>query len=294
MDTERERWVSTPAPIRGEIIRQIGEALRAKKDPLGSLISLEMGKIKTEGDGEVQEYIDICDMAVGLSRTIEGKIIPSERPGHMMLENWNPLGKIGVISAFNFPVAVSGWNTAIALIGGNQVVWKGAPSVSLSTIATGKIVVDVLKDHGFGSVFTVCHGDGENIGEKMLHDERLPLVSFTGSSKVGQHASKVVHERFGRTILELGGNNASIIMEDADLDMAMKGSVFAAAGTCGQRCTSLRRLLIQEPVFDQIVSRLVKAYSTIKIGNPLDTSTLMGPLHSKQQVKTYTEGLKEI
>lgn len=223
-------------------------------------------------------------MAVGLSRTIEGKVIPSERPGHMMLENWNPLGKIGVISAFNFPVAVSGWNTAIALIGGNQVVWKGAPSVSLSTIATGKIVGDVLKDHGFGSVFTVCHGDGENIGEKMLHDERLPLVSFTGSSKVGQHASKVVHERFGRTILELGGNNASIILEDADLDMAMKGSVFAAAGTCGQRCTSLRRLLIQEPVFDQVVSRLVKAYSTIKIGNPLDTSTLVGPLHSKQQV----------
>jgi aldehyde dehydrogenase family 7 protein A1 len=220
-------------PLRGEIVRQIGEALRAKKSALGSLISLEMGKIKSEGDGEVQEYIDICDMAVGLSRTIEGKVLPSERPGHFMMENWNPLGLIGCITAFNFPVAVSGWNAAIALVCGNLMLWKGASSTTLCTIATQRIIGEVLLKHGFGSVQTVCNGSGATIGEKFIHDARLQLVSFTGSTEIGQRISTEVHKRFGRTILELGGNNAVIIMDDADLDLALKGCTFAAVGTAG-------------------------------------------------------------
>lgn len=233
METEKDRWMQTPMPARGEIMRQIGEALRAKKDALGSLISLEMGKIKSEGDGEVQEYIDICDMAVGLARTIEGKVLPSERPGHFMMEVWNPLGLIGCITAFNFPVAVSGWNAAIALVCGNLMLWKGASSTSLCTIATGRIVGDVLNRNGFGSVQTVCNGGGASIGEKFISDPRLQLVSFTGSTEIGQRISTEVHRRFGRTILELGGNNAVIIMDDADLDLALKGCTFAAVGTAG-------------------------------------------------------------
>jgi aldehyde dehydrogenase family 7 protein A1 len=233
MEAEKEKWMTTPMPLRGEIVRQIGEALRAKKSALGSLISLEMGKIKSEGDGEVQEYIDICDMAVGLSRTIEGKVLPSERPGHFMMENWNPLGLIGCITAFNFPVAVSGWNAAIALVCGNLMLWKGASSTTLCTIATQRIIGEVLLKHGFGSVQTVCNGSGATIGEKFIHDARLQLVSFTGSTEIGQRISTEVHKRFGRTILELGGNNAVIIMDDADLDLALKGCTFAAVGTAG-------------------------------------------------------------
>ena len=250
MQAEKERWMLTPMPLRGEIMRQIGEALRIKKDALGSLVSLEMGKIKSEGDGEVQEYIDVCDMAVGLSRTIEGKVIPSERPGHFMMECWNPLGLVGCITAFNFPVAVSGWNAAIALICGNLMLWKGASSTSLCTIATGRIVGEVLLRNGFGSVQTVCQGSGATIGERFINDPRLYLISFTGSTQIGQRISTEVHKRFGRTILELGGNNAVIIMDDADLDLALKGCTFAAVGTAGQRCTSLRRLIIHDSVYD--------------------------------------------
>jgi len=284
----------TPAPLRGEIVRQIGEALRAKKDALGSLISLEMGKSKSEGDGEVQEYIDICDMAVGMSRTIEGKVLHSERPGHFMMEVWNPIGIVGVITAFNFPVAVSGWNAAIALICGDLVIWKGASSTSLCTIATGRIVADVLKKHGFNSVHTVCNGGGATIGERFIHDKRLQLVSFTGSTSVGERISTEVHKRFGRTILELGGNNAVIIMDDADVNLAVKGCTFAAVGTAGQRCTTLRRLIIHESVYDEFVEKLKKAYSSIRIGDPLDRTNLMGPLHTKGAVKEYTEGLEII
>jgi len=220
MEQERERWVKTPAPLRGEIVRQIGEALRQKKDALGALVTLEMGKIRSEGLGEVQEYIDICDMAVGMSRTIDGKVLNSERPGHFMMENWNPLGNVGVISAFNFPVAVSGWNVAIALICGNTAIWKGALTTSLVTVALGKIVVDVLKANGFESVVTIITGDGPNIGNSMVQDPRVPLVSFTGSTAVGRGVSADVHRRFGRTILELGGNNAAVILPDADLELA--------------------------------------------------------------------------
>ena len=267
-------------PARGEIVRQIGEALREKKGALGSLISLEVGKIKVEGDGEVQEYIDVCDMAVGMSRTIGGKVLPSERPDHTMIENWNPIGSMGIISAFNFPCAVSGWNTAIGLITGNTMIWKGSETTSLVTIATSKIVTDVLRQNGFNSVFTVCQGTGKEVGEKFVHDERLGLVSFTGSTKTGRHVAKEVAGRFGKTILELGGNNAAVIMPDADLDMVLKGSVFAAAGTCGQRCTTLRRLIVHDSIFDKMASRMVKAYQTIRIGDPLDPNSLVGPLHS--------------
>lgn len=203
-----------------------------------------MGKIKTEGDGEVQEYIDICDMAVGMSRTIGGKVIPSERPEHMILEQWNPIGNIGIISAFNFPCAVSGWNTAIGLMCGNTMIWKGHEETSLVSVAVSRIVADVLKNNGFDSVFTLCQGTGQEVGERFLQDKRIGLVSFTGSTKTGRHAAATVAGRFGKTILELGGNNAAIIMEDADLDMALVGSVFGAAGTCGQRCTTLRRMLV--------------------------------------------------
>ena len=220
MGEERRRWQTTPGPVRGEIVRQIGDELRQKKDALGALITLEMGKIRSEGLGEVQEFIDICDMAVGMSRTIDGKVFPSERPGHFMMENWNPVGNVGVITAFNFPVAVMGWNTALSLICGNQIIWKGAESASLVTVATGKMIVDVLKRNGFNSVVTIVTGEGSVIGDAMVQDPRVGLVSFTGSTAVGRSVSADVHRRFGKTILELGGNNAAIIMPDADLELA--------------------------------------------------------------------------
>lgn len=202
-----------------------------------------------------------------------------------MLEQWNPIGPIGVISAFNFPCAVGGWNTAIALVCGDSVLWKGAESASLTSVAVSKIVTGVLRDHGFGSVFTLCQGTGAEVGESMVQDKRLGLVSFTGSTKVGRHVSAQVAGRFGKSILELGGNNAAIVLADADMDMAMKACVFAAAGTCGQRCTTLRRLMVVNENFDAFAARMVGAYKTLKIGNPLDSSVLVGPLHSKAQVK---------
>ena len=294
MDEERARWILTPAPIRGEMVRQIGEALRKKKDALGALVTLEMGKIRSEGLGEVQEYIDICDMAVGLSRTIEGKVLPSERPGHYMIENWNPIGNVGIITAFNFPVAVSGWNTAIALICGNTCIWKGADTAILVTVALQKIVADVLANHGFKSICTMMTGPGPIVGNAIVVDKRVPLVSFTGSTAVGRMVSEKVHQRFGRTILELGGNNACSIMPDADLEIAFQGAVFAAVGTAGQRCTSLRRIFLHESVYDAFVARMVKTYGTLKIGDPMAAETLVGPLNSKMGVKAYTEGLETI
>jgi len=201
-------------------MRQIGVALREKKDALGAVISLEMGKIKSEGLGEVQEFIDICDLATGMSRTIDGKVLPSERPDHFMMEVWNPLGIVGVITAFNFPVAVCGWNTALSLITGNQVLWKPAQTACLSSIATTKIITSVLEKNGFKNVFTLCCGNGPDIGEAVVQDSRIPLVSFTGSTKIGRHVSAEVHRRFGKTILELGGNNATIVMPDSDMEIA--------------------------------------------------------------------------
>jgi aldehyde dehydrogenase family 7 protein A1 len=294
MEDEKERWFSTPAPARGEIVRQIGDKLREKKDALGSLISLEMGKIKAEGDGEVQEVIDICDLACGLSRSLEGKVLPSERPGHMMLECWNPLGIVGVITAFNFPCAVFGWNACIGMVCGDLMLWKGAPSTPLVSIATTKIFADVLKENGFNSIVSLCQGDGVAIGEKISNDPRIPLVSFTGSTKVGRIVSETVSKRFGKCILELGGNNAVIVMDDANTDMALKACAFSAVGTCGQRCTSLRRIYLHDTVYDDFVAKLVKSYSTVKVGSQLDSDTLMGPLHSKMGVDLYTSAIEKI
>jgi len=254
-----------------------------------------MGKIVSEGLGEVQEFIDICDMAVGMSRTISGKVIPSERPDHMMMEHWNPLGIVGVITAFNFPVAVCGWNAALALICGDLIVWKPAPTACLVSIALAKIMCGVLEKNGFGNVMTVVCGDAD-IGNALVMDEKVPLISFTGSTKVGRHVSAEVHRRFGKTILELGGNNASIVMPDCNLDMAFAGSVFGAVGTCGQRCTSLRRLFIHESIYDSFVARLVKAYPGFngRMGDPMDPDTLLGPLHSKMGLDGYLKGIEEI
>jgi len=253
-----------------------------------------MGKIRSEGLGEIQEFIDICDMAVGMSRTLEGKVLPSERPGHFMLEQWNPIGTVGVITAFNFPAAVTGWNTSLALICGDTVLWKGAQTVSLVSCAMGRIIVDVLAANGFKSVMTICCGDGVNIGNAIVKDPRVPLVSFTGSTAVGRQVSRDVHARFGRTILELGGNNAAIVMPDADLELVFQGSIFAAVGTCGQRCTSLRRIILHESLYDAFVDRMVKTYPKLKIGNPAEEGTLVGPLHSKTSVQNYLDGLETI
>jgi aldehyde dehydrogenase family 7 protein A1 len=294
MAEEEERWMMLPVPQRGEIVRQIGNAIREKKEALGALTSLEMGKVSSEGLGEVQEFIDICDMAVGMSRTIDGKVLNSERPGHFMMEQWNPLGPIGVITAFNFPVAPLGWNAAIALICGDQVIWKGASSTSLTTIAVTKIMVDVLKKNGFNSVFTMCQGSGATIGEKYINDKRLHLISFTGSSEIGQKVSEKVHARFGRTILELGGNNAAILMDDCDQSLALKACTFSSVGTAGQRCTTLRRTIIHESIYDTMKENFIKAYNSVPMGDPLDPKVLLGPLHTKAAVKEYLDGLEEI
>lgn len=294
MMAAKKEWAATPAPHRGEIVRQLGEAFREKIEPLGKLISLEMGKIYKEAVGEVQEVVDVCDFATGLSRQINGQFIPSERPNHSMIEVYNPVGAIGIITAFNFPCAVLGWNAAISLIAGNVEVWKGAPSASLVTVAVTRIMAEVFERNGLpGAIISTAMG-GADIGEAIINDERLNLISFTGSTKVGRHVSEVVHKRFGRTILELGGNNAVIVMPDADLELVVRGSVFSAVGTAGQRCTSLRRLMIHESVYDEVVERLQKAYSTVPIGDPLDEATLMGPLHSEAGVKQYETGLEAI
>ncbi|KAM6290057.1 alpha-aminoadipic semialdehyde dehydrogenase isoform 2-T2 [Aegotheles albertisi] len=240
-------WADIPAPKRGEIVRQIGDALRQKIKVLGSLVSLEMGKIFVEGVGEVQEYVDVCDYAVGLSRMIGGPILPSERPGHALIEQWNPVGLVGIITAFNFPVAVYGWNSAIAMICGNACLWKGAPTTSLVSVAVTKIIAKVLEDNKVpGAICSLVCG-GADIGTAMARDERMDLLSFTGSTKVGKQVAVMVQERFGRSLLELGGNNAIIVFEDADLSLVIPSALFAAVGTAGQRCTTARRLVINRP-----------------------------------------------
>eukprot|EP01135_Chromosphaera_perkinsii_P000883 Nk52_evm46s152 gene=Nk52_evmTU46s152 len=289
----RKVWANQTAPFRGEVVRQIGEALREKKHELGKLVSLEMGKILAEGEGEVQEYIDICDYALGLSRMLNGKIIPSERPGHAMLEMWNPIGTVGVISAFNFPVAVYGWNTAISLVCGNPVLWKGAPTTPLTSVAVIKLMEPVFKRNGIPPEICSLVQGGADVGEKMSIDRRVDLLSFTGSTPVGRKVGVAVQERFGRHILELGGNNGLIVMEDADVDMVVRACLFASVGTCGQRCTTTRRLFLHEKVHDQIVEKLVKAYGNVRIGNPLDEGILCGPLHTSNAVNAYQDCLKK-
>lgn len=273
-----QRWREVPAPKRGEIVRQCGNAIRDKKDALGRLIALEMGKIHQEGLGEVQEVIDIADFAVGQSRMLYGLSMHSERPGHAMREQWHPLGPVGVITAFNFPMAVWGWNSMLAWICGDSCIWKPASSTPLCAIGLTNVVRPVLEAEGFGALATLCVGAPEEVGQRMLEDPRLPLISFTGSTKVGRMVASTVAGRFGRTILELGGNNAIVLMDDADLDIALPAILFGAVGTAGQRCTSTRRVLVHEKIADEVEARLVKAYADIPIGNPMDAKTLCGPL----------------
>lgn len=289
-------WSKVPAPKRGEIVRQIGEELRIHRQSLGALISMEMGKILGEGIGEVQEYIDICDYAVGLSRMFEGKVLPSERNQHILLEQWNPLGIVGVISAFNFPCAVFGWNQSISLTCGNVTIWKGAPTTPLTSIATTKILERVFKRNNLPGALSSLICGGTDIGQSISKDNRIPLVSFTGSTNVGREVALTVQSRFGKTILELGGNNAIIILNDADLSLAIPAIFFAAVGTAGQRCTTARRLIVHEDIYDEVLKRLEKAYQQIenRIGQPYHDNILYGPLHSKQSVQIYKETLREI
>ncbi len=271
-------WRMVPAPKRGEVVRDLGNALREMKEPLGDLVALEMGKIRAEGHGEVQEMIDICDFAVGLSRQLYGLTMQSERPAHRMMEQWHPLGPVAIITAFNFPVAVWAWNTALAAVCGDPVIWKPAEPTPLCSIAVQHIANRVMADHGLTGIFTLTVGQGRIVGEKMLNDPRIPLISFTGSTSIGRRVASTVAGRFGRTILELGGNNAIIVTEDANLDLAVRAILFGAAGTAGQRCTSTRRIIAHKSIAGVLCDRLVQAYSHIRIGDPLDPQTLVGPL----------------
>lgn len=293
MDNAKSIWAEMPAPARGEIVRKIGEQLRIHKKDLGKLISLEMGKILSEGEGEVQEAIDICDFAVGLSRSLNGSVIPSERPGHFMMERWHPLNKhVGIVTAFNFPCAVFFWNAAISLVCGNTQIWKGAESTSLVTIACQKIVNNVLEKEDLPrGIATMIQGPGNTVGQKLVEDERIEMVSFTGSTQVGLLVSQIVASRFGKQILELGGNNAMVVMDDADVEMALRATLFSAIGTTGQRCTSLRRIYLHENIYDSFLDKLVKAYGTVHIGSPLDPTSLCGPLHNPNAVQQYLEGI---
>jgi len=286
-------WRLVPAPKRGQIILDLGNALREWKEPLGDLVSLEMGKIRAEGHGEVQEMIDICDFAVGLSRQLYGLTMASERSAHQMMEQWHPLGVVGVITAFNFPVAVWSWNSAIAAVCGDPVVWKPAGPTPLCAVAVQHIANRVMADHGLRGIFNLIIGPGSSIGERLLEDPRVPLVSFTGSTLVGRHVSEVVAGRFGRTILELGGNNAIIVAEDANLDLAIRAILFGAVGTAGQRCTSTRRIIVHKEIVSRLTKRLQEAYSQVRIGDPLDPSTLMGPLVTPEAVEEMGQALEQ-
>jgi aldehyde dehydrogenase (NAD+) len=287
-----QAWRMVPAPKRGEVVRDLGNALREHKEPLGELVSLEMGKIRAEGMGEVQEMIDICDFAVGLSRQLYGLTMASERPAHRMMEQWHPLGVVGVITAFNFPVAVWAWNTALAAVCGDPVVWKPAGPTPLCAVAVQHIANKVMADHGLSGIFNLVIGPGRSVGEVMLHDARLPLISFTGSTQVGQHVAEAVARRFGRTILELGGNNAIVVAEDANLEMATRAILFGAVGTAGQRCTSTRRIIAHRSIAPVLTERLVAAYKQVRIGDPLDPSTLMGPLVTPDAVTEMFEAIE--
>jgi len=272
------RWRMLPPPERGGHVRRIADALRTYKEPLGSLVSLEMGKITAEGEGEVQEMIDIADFSVGLSRQLYGLTMASERPRHRMYEQWHPLGPVGVITAFNFPVAVWSWNTCIAAVCGDTNIWKPSSHVPLAAVAVTNICHEVMEGTGFEAVFNLVIGRGSTVGDTMINDRRIPLISATGSTAMGEKVGVAVAKRVGRSLLELGGNNAIIVMDDADLDLVTRGALFAAVGTAGQRCTSLRRLIVHRGVADVMAKRLVDAYGQVPIGDPLEDGTLMGPL----------------
>jgi aldehyde dehydrogenase (NAD+) len=288
-------WRRLPAPKRGGLVRQLGNRLREYKQELGALVTLEMGKIIAEGEGEVQEMIDICDFAVGLSRQLYGFTMQSERPDHRMFEQWHPLGVIGVISAFNFPVAVWSWNTALACVCGDSVVWKPSSQTPLTAIACTKLARQVCEENDVDpAIFSLTIGKGSTVGERLLHDRRIPLVSATGSCQMGYRVGAVVGERLGRTILELGGNNAIVVTPHANLDLVLPAILFGAVGTAGQRCTSTRRIIVHESVHDEVVGRLSSAYAGIRIGDPRHPETLMGPLVTKDAVEDLQDAMKRV
>lgn len=287
-------WRMMPAPQRGEIVRQFGNKLRVYKEPLGKLVSYEMGKSYQEGLGEVQEMIDICDFAVGLSRQLNGLTMHSERPGHRMYDQYHPLGVVGIISAFNFPVAVWAWNTALAWVCGNVCIWKPSEKTPLCGVACQNIMAEVLRENDLPEgICNLVNGDAQ-VGEWMTKDTRIPLISATGSTRMGRLVGATVAKRFGKTILELGGNNAIIVTPDADLEMTVIGAVFGAVGTAGQRCTSTRRLIVHESVYDTVKEKLIAAYKQLRIGNPLDENNHVGPLIDKAAVGMYNQALEAV
>ena len=289
-----KQWRVTPAPKRGAVVRDLGNLLREYQEPLGELVSLEMGKIRPEGRGEVQEMIDICDFAVGLSRQLYGVTTQSERPGHRMYEQWHPLGVVGIITAFNFPTAVWSWNAAVAAVCGDTLAWKPASTVPLCAIAVQHLCNRVCADHGLSGVFNLLVGSGGEVGERLLNDTRVPLVSFTGSVAMGRHVSEAVARRLGHTILELGGNNAIIVAEDADLALATRAILFGAVGTAGQRCTTTRRIIAHKSIAADLTQRLKRAYEQVTIGDPLAEGVLMGPLVNEQAVSDMAAALEHV
>jgi aldehyde dehydrogenase (NAD+) len=287
-----ESWRSMPAPQRGQLVRDLGNALRAQLEPLGELIALEVGKIRAEGIGEVQEMIDICDFAVGLSRQLYGLTMHSERPGHRMYEQWHPLGPVGVITAFNFPAAVWSWNAAVAAVCGDTVVWKPSELAPLTAIAIQHIANDVMANHGVTGVFSLAVGDGRQVGVRLVADPRIPLLAFTGSIRTGREVAQAVSARLGRSLLELGGNNAIVVAADANLSLAVRAILFGAVGTAGQRCTSTRRIIVHRSVAKPLAQRLARAYKQVVVGDPLRPATLMGPLITAQAVAAMQAALR--
>jgi aldehyde dehydrogenase (NAD+) len=285
------QWRSVPAPVRGALVRELGELLRQHKDDLGALVSIEAGKIRSEGLGEVQEMIDICDLGVGLSRQLFGLTIASERPGHRMMEQWHPLGVVGVISAFNFPVAVWSWNAALAFVCGDAVVWKPSEKTLLTALACQALLAEAARRVGAPEGLSALVLGGAEVGEALVDDPRVALISATGSTRMGKAVAPRVASRFGRLLLELGGNNAAIVAPSADLDLAVRGIVFSAAGTAGQRCTTLRRVIVHESIADELVARIKAAYETLPIGSPLDAGTLVGPLIDQASYEGYEAAL---
>jgi aldehyde dehydrogenase (NAD+) len=289
-----ESWRMVPAPRRGEVVRQLGEELRRHKEPLGRLVSLEMGKVLSEGLGEVQEMIDVCDFAVGLSRQLYGMTTHSERALHRMYEQWHPLGPIGIVTAFNFPVAVWAWNAALAAVCGDTMIWKPSSKTPLTAIAVQQLANRVMQANGVTGLFNLVIGRGADVGERLLADRRVPLISATGSCRMGRRIATVVGDRLGRTLLELGGNNAVIVLDDANLDLALRAVLFGAVGTAGQRCTSTRRLILQRGIAGSFVDRLRGAYAQVRIGDPLEASTLMGPLVDGGAVRDMLAALEQV
>ncbi len=289
-----KRWRTVPAPKRGEIVRQMGEAMRHKKKELGALITWEMGKISAEGEGEVQEAIDIADFAVGLSRQLYGLTMHSERPGHRMYEQWHPLGPVGVISAFNFPMAVWAWNSMLGAVCGDTIIWKPSEQVPFSAIAINSVCSKVAADHGFPGLFTLLIDKSGEHGKKLATDSRVPLVSATGSCRMGRSVAEVVAKRFGRAILELGGNNAVVVLNDADLNLVVPSILFGAVGTAGQRCTTVRRILVEPKIKDELIKKLINGYSQVKIGDPRQKGILMGPLINNTAIELYKDTIAKV